>query len=88
MFFKPQGHKLRWKTLQEYQVNHANIIIEHEKTGKPLNKLGMNHDSVVSNMSFEVDDLMCVVPPVMHTRDGLGLYLIKLIFKHVALVQG
>jgi len=63
--------------LEEYHVNYANILLEQEKTGKPLNKLGMKHDSVVANMTFDVDNLMCFVPPVMHTRDGLGLYLIK-----------
>ena len=85
----PAGHKgkpfswdtqphIKWKTIQDYNVNNANVTKEHLETGEDFKNIGIKHDNVTGGFTFPVTDIMNVFPGFFHIKNGTAVHLMKL----------
>ena len=76
--WETMGDKISWKKVDEFHKNNVDVIVEHLETDKKFSDIGVKHNNVTSNMTFEVKDLKQVIPGPMHTLGGLAVYILKL----------
>ena len=78
----PAGHKgepfswetqphIKWKSIQDYNVNNANVTKEHLETGEQFKNIGIKHENVTGGLTFPVTDIMNVFPGIFHIRNGI-----------------
>ena len=75
----PAGHKgepfswetkphIKWKSIQDYNVNNANVTKEHLETGEQFKNIGIKHENVTGGLTFPVTYIMNVFPGIFHIR--------------------
>ena len=58
---------------------HLQGTKEHLETGEQFKNIGKKHENVTGGLTFPVTDIMNVFPGIFHIRNGLAVFLVKLI---------
>ena len=76
----PENCDIELRTIEHYQLNYNENLCDDRNNGNPREN-GKYHCSVVDKMLFPIQDLGCIVPPVLHMLLGITLLLYNFLLK-------